>query len=278
MKMFDPRFHAVPADITPGQTECLDMLMELFGGLHRIKSPIRFITDKAISITLAQSMATYDDDMLTHAVILAHDYCIRLEIVPAGQRLKLILHKRIGRDGRLWDRHPTIETAIKDFHGPEMDAAGMDMPERIKSCHKIDDCKECYCKDCGDDPCAELKTIQACEKDTCINFRSTKKPRVEKVMTPEPTEKYKHMNHHHELTNDQEIVDLGTGQFVVDKQMLPLLKALNAIGLRTRSHNYSKETGEHFIAIYLDEGMNINITSAHENCSTRNDMCKTQAW
>jgi hypothetical protein len=90
------------------------------------------------------------------------------------------------------------------------------------------------------------------------------------------TDKYKHMNHHHELTGEQEIIDLGTGKFVADKPMIPLLKALNDIGIRTRSHNYDSETGQHFVAICLDEGMNVNITSGHENHSTRDNMCDNQ--
>ena len=72
------------------------------------------------------------------------------------------------------------------------------------------------------------------------------------------TDKYKYCNHHHEIRNNQEIIDLGTGKFVADKQMIPLLKALNDAGLITRTHNYSG-SGIHFIGILLDNvGIEIN--------------------
>lgn len=79
-----------------------------------------------------------------------------------------------------------------------------------------------------------------------------------------PTDKYRYCNHHHELTEDQEIVDLGTGPFVADKQMLPLLRALNDIGLPTRTHNYSEEGGFHFISILLEDHIDIEITTVKE--------------
>jgi hypothetical protein len=51
------------------------------------------------------------------------------------------------------------------------------------------------------------------------------------------TDKYKYCNHHHELTPDHEMVDFGDGEFVANKMAVPLLKALNELGLRTRSHH-----------------------------------------
>lgn len=70
-------------------------------------------------------------------------------------------------------------------------------------------------------------------------------------MTPEPSEKYKYCNHHHELTEDYEIVDFGDGEFVANKAAIPLLKALNEAGLRTRTHHWANE--EHgFIGILMD--------------------------
>ena len=72
------------------------------------------------------------------------------------------------------------------------------------------------------------------------------------------TDKYKYCNHHHKMTKNQKIIDLGTGKFVADKQMIPLLKALNEIGLITRTHNYS-DSGIHFVGIMLDNvGIEVN--------------------
>ncbi|MCK5236914.1 MAG: hypothetical protein KAR06_08010 [Deltaproteobacteria bacterium] len=113
-------------------------------------------------------------------------------------------------------------------------------------------------------PLREDQTCQACYGDYVSELE------------PRPTDKYKHMNHHHKLTPEQEIVDLGTGPFVADKPMLPLLRALNAIGLRTRSHNYNDETGEHFICLCLDKGLTVEIKNGVERKSTREDMCTNQ--
>lgn len=66
-----------------------------------------------------------------------------------------------------------------------------------------------------------------------------------------PTDKYLWCNHHHELTDRHEIVDFGDGQFVANKEAIPLLKALNEVGLRTRTHHYNG--GDHgFVSILLD--------------------------
>ena len=81
------------------------------------------------------------------------------------------------------------------------------------------------------------------------------------------TNKYKYCNHHHELTENQEIIDLGTGKFVADKPMIPLLKALNELGLITRTHNYNN-SGNHFIGILLDN-VNIEINKVFERKANR---------
>ena len=42
-----------------------------------------------------------------------------------------------------------------------------------------------------------------------------------------PTDKYKHCNHHHEIGDNHELVDFGDGEFVANKEAIPLLKALS---------------------------------------------------
>lgn len=73
------------------------------------------------------------------------------------------------------------------------------------------------------------------------------------------THKYEFCNHYHELTEDQTIVDLGTGKFVADKEMLPLLRALNCCGLITRSHCYGHGTGHSWVAIKTENIKDIQI-------------------
>lgn len=71
------------------------------------------------------------------------------------------------------------------------------------------------------------------------------------VIEPKPTEKYKFCNHHHELTDRHEVVNFGDGDFVANKEAIPLLKALNEAGIKTRTHHF--DGGERgFISILLD--------------------------
>ena len=66
------------------------------------------------------------------------------------------------------------------------------------------------------------------------------------------SDKYKYCNHHHEIDSRYELVDYGDGEFVANKDAIPLLKALNEIGLRTRTHHIAEQ--EHaFISIILDD-------------------------
>jgi hypothetical protein len=56
-------------------------------------------------------MATYDGNELTRLVLLAHSECIRVEIDSGGpNRLRIAIWKR-QREGRMAERHPTIQEA-----------------------------------------------------------------------------------------------------------------------------------------------------------------------
>jgi len=76
------------------------------------------------------------------------------------------------------------------------------------------------------------------------------------------TDKYTYCNHYHELTDQHEIVDFGDGEFVANKKAIPLLKALNELGLRTRTHHIGEENN--FISIILDDDIDIEIKTVDE--------------
>lgn len=77
-----------------------------------------------------------------------------------------------------------------------------------------------------------------------------------------PTDKYRHCNHYHELTKKHEIVDFWDWEFVANKDWIPLLKALNEIWLKTRTHHIEK--WEHcFISVLLDN-VTIEIREVNE--------------
>jgi len=75
-------------------------------------------------------------------------------------------------------------------------------------------------------------------------------------------------NHHHAITEDQKLVNFGSGQFVADKVMIPLLKALNEIGLTTRTHCSGHEHKDAFISIILDNA-EIEVKEVNERDSSR---------
>lgn len=81
------------------------------------------------------------------------------------------------------------------------------------------------------------------------------------------TDKYKFCNHHHELTDEHEVVNFGSGEFVANKQAIPLLKALNEAGLITRSHHM--DNADHaFVCILLDN-VQIEVRQVSEIHATR---------
>jgi hypothetical protein len=98
--------------MSDGQFECYQMLSDLFFGPHHITGTVKeYGSGIAVNVRNFRG-ATYDYDGLTRAVIMAHDRAIRFEIEPSGPgMLRLVLHKR-QREGRMYERHPTLEEAI----------------------------------------------------------------------------------------------------------------------------------------------------------------------
>lgn len=83
----------------------------------------------------------------------------------------------------------------------------------------------------------------------------------------EITDKYRYCNHHHELTEDHQIVDFGDGEFVANIDAIPLLKALANLGLRTRTHHIDKDGG--FFSIIVEPNVNFQIRQVNETDSDR---------
>ncbi len=79
---------------------------------------------------------------------------------------------------------------------------------------------------------------------------------------------YKYCNHHHVLSADHELVDFGDGEFVANKKAIPLLRALNEAGLKTRTHHYASKDNEAFVSILLDN-VRLEIKDVFERDATR---------
>lgn len=83
-----------------------------------------------------------------------------------------------------------------------------------------------------------------------------------------PTDKYLHCNHHHELTKDHAIIDLDEEKIVANKDAIRLLLALHEVGIKTRTHHYTKKDRRGFVGIILDN-VSFEVRKVFESHSTR---------
>ena len=112
------------ADMTKAQRACFDLLCEVFHGEHHAPERI-YAFGRGIKCNAeSHRLSTFDFDYLTRLVVLAHDACVRVEIVSSGPgRIGMVLHKRAGRTGSSYDRHPTMEEAIERVRPKRLQAA-----------------------------------------------------------------------------------------------------------------------------------------------------------
>lgn len=101
-------------EMTEAQRECFELLCAVFHGEHHVPERI-YAFGRGIKCNAeSHRLSTFDFDYLTRLVVLAHDACVRVEVVSSGPgRIGLVLHKRAGRTGSSYDRHPTMEEAIE---------------------------------------------------------------------------------------------------------------------------------------------------------------------
>ncbi len=82
------------------------------------------------------------------------------------------------------------------------------------------------------------------------------------------SDKYKYCNHHHEIDETYEVVNFGDDEFVANKDGIALLKALNEIGLKTRTHHIVKKEGHAFVGLLLDN-VDLQIRTVSERDADR---------
>lgn len=82
------------------------------------------------------------------------------------------------------------------------------------------------------------------------------------MKSPKGTDKYKHFNHYHELTDHHELVDFGDGEFIANTAAIPLLKALNELGLKTRTHHVDDDGG--FFSILINPNVEFSLQQINE--------------
>lgn len=112
---YDESYYREPW-MTDGQWKCWQMVADIFGGFHHVQGKVHPHGRGICLNTRLGCFATFDFNDLTRAVFLAHDRAIRFEIRPSGPgMLALCLSFRGKRDGHIYERHPTIDSAIADW-------------------------------------------------------------------------------------------------------------------------------------------------------------------
>jgi len=102
--------------MTDDQWQCYLMLCDLMGGSHHITGKVKCYGSGIENNYSGGLLATFDFDLLTRIVLMSHERMIRVEIGSSGPRMvKLMFWKRHTREGRIHERHPTIEQALKKY-------------------------------------------------------------------------------------------------------------------------------------------------------------------
>ncbi|MEM9584816.1 MAG: hypothetical protein AAGA08_17020 [Pseudomonadota bacterium] len=111
--------------MTDDQWACTVLLARLFRGFHHMNSTrVKDMGQTGVAYNYYGELASFDFDGLTRLLLMGHEECIRVCIGPSGPgMIKIILHKRHKREGRLYERHPTIHDALEEFSPKQKELA-----------------------------------------------------------------------------------------------------------------------------------------------------------
>ncbi len=103
---------------SPDVAKAMKVLEIAFLGEHHLPYEVKVYPlgggREMVETNVCDGLSTFDFDRLTRLVLAAHDCCVRVEIDSSGPRmLKLRLHPRQGREGEMWQRHPTMEELLE---------------------------------------------------------------------------------------------------------------------------------------------------------------------
>lgn len=105
--------------LSPLAADVADFLADWYGGMHNFVhqtniKKIDWENKHHLVVPFGRGMATIDDHFLTSLVVMSHDRMLRVEVNPRARGwLELVFHRRTTRDGRLYERMPTMEDHIK---------------------------------------------------------------------------------------------------------------------------------------------------------------------
>lgn len=109
---------AFKTELSPLGKDVARLLHDLYSGIYHIQrecSRTNWTNDGYIEIVLRGCWCTFDDDKLTRLVFLAHDYGIRVQMdARSNGYIRIMFHRR-EREGNLYRRHPSIETALAEW-------------------------------------------------------------------------------------------------------------------------------------------------------------------
>ena len=91
-----------------------DLMGDVFLGIYHIDTKqlrqVDWADPSYIVVPINSSLCTVDFDHLTRLMVLAHDRMMRVDIQGKSRGwLSVTITQRATRDGRLWDRCPTLE-------------------------------------------------------------------------------------------------------------------------------------------------------------------------
>ena len=97
-----------------------DLLGELYAGIYHLDNKtiekVEWNNKSYIQVTIGwKDWSTFDFDILTRLVFLAHHMAIRVDLTPVKyQYMRLLFHQR-NRSGDIFHRHPTLDEAVASF-------------------------------------------------------------------------------------------------------------------------------------------------------------------
>lgn len=101
--------------MTDDQEECYQLLADLYQGAHHLGGVVKE-WGTGVQLNTSRDFSTFDFNLMTVLVVLAHDRMIRAEITHSGPGLvRVCLWKRKSRGGRMYERHPTLESHIQQI-------------------------------------------------------------------------------------------------------------------------------------------------------------------
>lgn len=98
--------------LSEDQEYCRRALSMWVCGDHHLPKVSEF--GNGICINFHGDLSTFDFNRLTQLVIIAHRYCVRIEITSSGPRMvRIIAHRRSRTETSITKRHPGL-TALAD--------------------------------------------------------------------------------------------------------------------------------------------------------------------